>query len=66
MQSSIQIGFDEYLEEELQALCEEYYGRPQIDPMELYKWDIGFRNYCHEAWEDTVNGYDTAREYTYN
>lgn len=66
MKSSIQIGFNEYLDENLSDLCDEYYGRPQPDPSELYAWDLGFRNYCHEIWEDAVDAYDTAREHSYN
>lgn len=66
MRSSIQIGFEDYLFTHLDKLCEEYYNRPRLYPEELYGSDIGFRNYCHEAWEDTVNAYDDARENIYN
>lgn len=63
MRSSILIGFDDYLDTEISDLCEEYYGRPQPEPTQLYIWDTGFRNYCHEAWQDTVEAYDDARIY---
>lgn len=58
---SYQIGFDDYLTDNIDGLCDEYYGHPQLDPEELYKWDLGFRNYCHSVWEDTVNSYEDAR-----
>lgn len=56
-----QIGFDEYLNDHLEGLSDEYYGRPQLDPGELYIWDSGFRSYCHSVWEDTVNSYEDSK-----
>lgn len=65
MNNTYLIGFDTYLKDNLEGLCEEYYGHPQLDPGELYQWDLGFRNYCHEIWGDTVDCYETKKENIY-